>query len=108
MRNSAVPFKSILILSALLLCFTVGARTRFIRVMFSGNTSKSATIIWDQQRGDFKGLYCDTINPELSQYKDAKPLTSSNTCRLLSFLNNFLSKSLVPFTAPFLISVKFL
>ncbi len=79
MRNSAVPFKSILILSALLLCFTVGARTRFIRVMFSGNTSKSATIIWDQQRGDFKGLYCDTINPELSQYKDAKPLTSSNT-----------------------------
>jgi len=79
MKNSAVPFKSILILSALLLCFTVGAHTRFVRVMFSGNTSNNATIIWDQQRGEFKGLYCDTVNPELSQYKDAKALTSSNT-----------------------------
>ncbi len=64
-----------------LICFITFhslGKTRFVRVVFSGDASTSATIIWDQKRGQFMGLYLDTIEPSKNRYRQELPLTSKN------------------------------
>ena len=53
------------------------AKARFVRVIFNSNASTSATIIWDQNRGNFIGLAFDTTQ-NLFSNNNLLPLSSEN------------------------------
>ncbi len=52
-----------------LLPFNSFSKSQFVRVVFNRDASNAATIIWDQNRGGFLGLYLDTIEPERNNYR---------------------------------------
>jgi hypothetical protein len=47
----------------------VSAKARFVRVTFGLNPSNEASIIWDQNRGEFLGLYLDTVDPSINRFR---------------------------------------
>ena len=61
--------------------FHLRANSRFIRVMFNHDASNSATIIWDQNTGDFLNFYIDTIEPFLNNYVNSFKLSSVNLAK---------------------------
>jgi len=57
------------------------AKARFIRVTFGLNPSNQASIIWDQNRGEFLGLYIDTVDPSVNRFRSELKLSSMNVTR---------------------------
>lgn len=64
-----------------LLSFTSFSNVRFVRVVFNGDASREATIIWDQVEGEFNGFYLDTVDPSANRFVNRYPLSSSNNMR---------------------------
>jgi hypothetical protein len=59
----------------------VNAKARFVRVTFGLNPSNEASIIWDQNRGEFLGLFLDTVDPSINRYKNKLNLSAKNSTR---------------------------
>jgi hypothetical protein len=59
----------------------VSAKARFVRVTFGLNPSNEASIIWDQNRGEFLGLYLDTVDPSVNRYRTKLELSAKNSAR---------------------------
>ena len=59
----------------------VSAKARFIRVTFGLNPANEASIIWDQNRGEFLGLYLDTVDPSVNRYRTKLELSAINSTR---------------------------
>jgi hypothetical protein len=59
----------------------VSAKSRFVRVTFGLNPSNEASIIWDQNRGEFLGLYLDTVDPSVNRYRTKLELSAKNSTR---------------------------
>jgi hypothetical protein len=59
----------------------VSAKARFVRVTFGLNPYNEASIIWDQNRGEFLGLYFDTVDPSVNRYKNKLELSVKNSTR---------------------------
>ena len=59
----------------------VSAKARFVRVTFGLNPSNEASIIWDQNRGEFLGLYIDTVDPSVNRYRTKLELSAKNSTR---------------------------
>jgi len=59
----------------------VSAKARFVRVTFGLNPSNEASIIWDQNRGEFLGLYLDTIDPSVNRFRTKLELSEKNSAR---------------------------
>ena len=59
----------------------VSAKARFVRVTFGLNPYNEASIIWDQNRGEFLGLYLDTVEPSLNRYRTKLELSAKNSAR---------------------------
>ena len=59
----------------------VNAKARFVRVTFGLNPYNEASIIWDQNRGEFLGLYLDTVDPSVNRYRTKLELTTKNSAR---------------------------
>lgn len=57
------------------------AKARFVRVTFGYNPSNEASIIWDQNRGEFLGLFIDTIEPSKNKYRTELKLSTKNYLR---------------------------
>lgn len=73
--------KFFLILGLSLLFSGLQASTRFVRVMFSGDASNSATIGWDQLSGDNVSLKYDTASPSDFQYAFQGEIIKQNTIK---------------------------
>ena len=65
----------------LIICHTSFAKSRFVRVMFNSNACKEATIIWDQNRGQFLGLVIDTTKKNLFSKNEFLELSSDNRAK---------------------------
>ena len=59
----------------------VSAKARFVRVTFGLNPSNEASIIWDQNRGEFLGLYIDTVDPSVNRFRTKLELSAKNSAR---------------------------
>ncbi len=59
----------------------VSAKARFVRVTFGFNPYNEASIIWDQNRGEFLGLYLDTVDPSVNRYRTKLELSAKNSAR---------------------------
>jgi len=59
----------------------VSAKARFVRVTFGLNPSNEASIIWDQNRGEFLGLYIDTLDPSVNRFRTKLELSEKNSVR---------------------------
>ena len=59
----------------------VSAKARFVRVTFGLNPSNDASIIWDQNRGEFLGLYIDTVDPSVNRFRTELKLSAKNVTR---------------------------
>ena len=59
----------------------VSAKARFVRVTFGLNPYNEASIIWDQNRGEFLGLYLDTVDPSVNRYRTKLELSTKNSAR---------------------------
>ena len=59
----------------------VSAKARFVRVTFGLNPYNEASIIWDQNRGEFLGLYLDTVDPSVNRYRTKLELSAKNSAR---------------------------
>jgi hypothetical protein len=59
----------------------VSAKARFVRVTFGLNPSNEASIIWDQNRGEFLGLYLDTVDPSVNRFRTKLELSEKNSVR---------------------------
>ncbi len=59
----------------------VSAKARFVRVTFGLNPSNEASIIWDQNRGEFLGLYIDTVDPSVNRFRTELKLSAKNVTR---------------------------
>lgn len=59
----------------------VSAKARFVRVTFGLNPYNEASIIWDQNRGEFLGLYIDTADPSVNRYRTKLELSAKNSAR---------------------------
>jgi hypothetical protein len=59
----------------------VSAKARFVRVTFGLNPSNEASIIWDQNRGEFLGLYLDTVDPSINRFRTKLELSEKNSVR---------------------------
>ena len=59
----------------------VSAKARFVRVTFGLNPYNEASIIWDQNRGEFLGLYLDTVEPSVNRYRTKLELSAKNSAR---------------------------
>jgi hypothetical protein len=59
----------------------VNAKARFVRVTFGLNPYNEASIIWDQNRGEFLGLYLDTVDPSVNRYRTKLELSAKNSAR---------------------------
>lgn len=59
----------------------VSAKSRFVRVTFGLNPYNEASIIWDQNRGEFLGLYLDTVDPSVNRYRTKLELSAKNSAR---------------------------
>ena len=59
----------------------VSAKARFVRVTFGLNPYNEASIIWDQNRGEFLGLYIDTADPSMNRYRTKLELSAKNSAR---------------------------
>ena len=59
----------------------VSAKARFVRVTFGLNPYNEASIIWDQNRGEFLGLYLDTVEPSVNRYRTNLELSAKNSAR---------------------------
>lgn len=59
----------------------VSAKSRFVRVTFGLNPYNEASIIWDQNRGEFLGLYLDTVDPSVNRYQTKLELSAKNSAR---------------------------
>jgi len=59
----------------------VNAKSRFVRVTFGYNPSNEASIIWDQNRGEFLGLYIDTIEPSRNKFRTELKYSTKNSLR---------------------------
>ena len=59
----------------------VSAKARFVRVTFGLNPYNEASIIWDQYRGEFLGLYLDTVEPSVNRYRTKLELSAKNSAR---------------------------
>jgi hypothetical protein len=59
----------------------VSAKARFVRVTFGLNPSNEASIIWDQNRGEFLGLYIDTLDPSVNRFRTKLELSAKNSTR---------------------------
>ncbi|MBU3661058.1 MAG: metallophosphoesterase family protein [Flavobacteriales bacterium] len=72
-----------LIISCFSLLFfqNVYAKARFVRVTFGQNPYNEASIIWDQNRGEFLGLYLDTVEPSVNRYRNVLQLSDKNSMR---------------------------
>ncbi len=49
--------------------------------MFNKDASNAATIIWDQNRGSFLGLYIDTVALERNNFRQQLPLSTKNSSK---------------------------
>ena len=76
--------KEIILFITCLLVFNANGKTRFVRVVFSGDASTTATVIWDQKRGQFMGFYMDTVEPFKNRYRQEIQLTSKNNWKGMS------------------------
>jgi acid phosphatase type 7 len=76
--------KAIILFITCLLVFNANGKTRFVRVVFSGDASTTATVIWDQKRGQFMGFYMDTVEPFKNRYRQEIQLTSKNNWKGMS------------------------
>jgi len=59
----------------------VSAKARFVRVTFGLNPYNEASIIWDQNRGEFLGLYLDTVDPSVNRFRTKLELSEKNSAR---------------------------
>jgi len=59
----------------------VSAKARFVRVTFGLNPYNEASIIWDQNRGEFLGLYIDTVDPSFNRFRTELKLSAINVTR---------------------------
>ena len=59
----------------------VSAKARFVRVTFGLNPYNEASIIWDQNRGEFLGLYLDTVDPSVNRFRTKLEFSEKNSAR---------------------------
>ena len=78
---SSFQFKLLFLFVLGLFSFTSFSNVRFVRVVFNGDASREATIIWDQVEGEFNGFYLDTVDPSANRFVNRYPLSSSNNMR---------------------------
>jgi hypothetical protein len=71
----------IIVLFSTFLLQNLNAKSRFVRVVFRNDAAREASIVWDQNRGEFLGLYIDTVEPSVNRYRTSYQLTSKNNLR---------------------------